>query len=88
MGGSFASALPADPGGLTGSRCSSYETNSCLDKGCFEDPGSRLVGGPTGWSQNLSGRLKKKKIIIIKLIQDCGVTEEVVMMERGGEAAE
>lgn len=34
--------LPGDPGGLTGSRCSSYETQSCLEKGGFEDPGKAL----------------------------------------------
>lgn len=34
--------LPGDPGGLTGSRCSSYETQSCLEKGGFEDPGNAL----------------------------------------------
>lgn len=85
MGGSFATTLPADPGGLTGSRCSSYETNSCLDKGCFEDPGSPLVGGPTGWSQNPSRHLKKK---IIGVIQDYRVREEAVMMKRGREMAE
>lgn len=65
-GGSFVATLPADPGGLTGSRCSSYETNSCLDKRCFEDPGSVRVGGPNGKGQNLSKKWEKKGFGIIE----------------------
>lgn len=60
MGGSFATTLPADPGGLTGSRCSSYETNSCLDKGMLR--GSWLsAGGRTNWMEPEPFRAFEKK---------------------------
>lgn len=84
MGGSFATTLPADPGGLTGSRCSSYETNSCLDKGMLR--GSWLsAGGRTNWMEPEPFRAFEKKKIAI---QNRRVTEEVVIKERGKEAGE
>lgn len=62
-----------------------------MDKGCFEDPGSRLVGGPSGWSQNLSRHLKKNNTSYLGLPSEGGSrydgerkSEEV---ERGREEA-
>lgn len=47
--GGFGFLLPGDPGGLTGSRCSSYETQSCLEREALRILAKLCAGGWTSW---------------------------------------
>lgn len=47
--GGFGFILPGDPGGLTGSRCSSYETESCLEREALRILAKLCAGGRASW---------------------------------------
>lgn len=49
--GGFGLVLPGDPGGLTGSRCSSYETVSCFGRKAFRILAKLCTGGRTSWER-------------------------------------
>lgn len=66
--------LPGDPGGLTGSRCSSYETESCLEREALRILAKLCAGGRTSW---------KGPEPFKKGIQDYRVREEIIKERRG-----
>lgn len=68
--------LPGDPGGLTGSRCSSYETESCLEREALRMLAKLCAGGRTSW---------KGPEPFKKGIQDYRVREEIIKKRRGRE---
>lgn len=70
--------LPGDPGGLTGSRCSSYETESCLEREALRILAKLCAGGRTSW---------KGPEPFKKGIQDYRVREEIIKKRRGRETA-
>lgn len=66
--------LPGDPGGLTGSRCSSYETESCLEREALRILARLRAGGRTSWKGPEPFR---------EGIQDYGAREEIIKRRRG-----
>lgn len=70
--------LPADTGGLTGSRCSSYETESCLEREALRILAKLCTGGRTSW---------KGPEPFKKGIQDYRVRKEIITKRRGRETA-
>lgn len=70
--------LPADTGGLTRSRCSSYETESCLEREALRILAKLCTGGRTSW---------KGPEPFKKGIQDYRVRKEIITKRRGRETA-
>lgn len=67
--GGFGFMLPGDPGGLTGSRCSSYETETCLEREALRILAKLCAGGRASWKGPEPFR---------KGIQDYRVREEII----------
>lgn len=66
--------LPGHPGGLTGSRCSSYETESYSEREALRTLAKLCAGGRTSWK---GPKPFKKGIQIYR------VREEIIKKKRG-----